>query len=214
MKYLSQVILTLTFTTACLSSFSQDITDTRRKTESFKKLHPPEVRADVASFTFAGISESAQAPELKKISPDIITADSMVIRGDGLYARVLLEPFDPKAHKIIYDDEAEKIPIKIDRRTYYGDYGSMPRTTVGSIIFVDGGDTIPIPPAAYSDLMNMHFGYMSSGVARTRNGLFISKDGKRKYLYLFSRGSRSGYEVTFIFQDKQYLRRVIDYDLL
>lgn len=197
-----------------IQAFSQDITDTRKKTESFKRLQPANIRSEVASFTFGGITESAQAPALQKISPTILSRDSLVIAGDGIYAKVSLASFNPKGHKIQYDDEAEKIPIRIDRKTYYGDYGKMPVTSVQSIILTINGDTVHIPQEAYSDLMNMKFSYLNSGAERTNDGIFISKDHKRIYLYLFSKGNTSSYEVTFIIQDKSYLKRVLDYDLL
>lgn len=192
--------------------FGQEITDTRRKTESFKRLQPADIRSDVASFTYGGITESAQAPELEKISPTIIKNDSMVIEGNGIYAKVLLAPFDPKVHKLTFDDD-EKTPIKIDRKTYYGDYGKMPRTEVSFISMVIGGDTVEVPSYAYSDLKNMHFSYIDKGIERTGDAVFKSKDGKKVYLYLFSKDNTGSYEVTFIFLDKKYFRRVLDYGL-
>lgn len=195
------------------TTYAQEITDTRRKTESFKRLSPPDIRAEVAHFAFAGIGESAQAPELIRISPEIVAADSLVIKAEGLYTKIKLRPFDPKEHKIIYDLD-EKTPIKIDRRTYYGDYGKMPLTSVATILLIHGGDTLSLPETAYSDLKNMRFSYLNGGVQRTNSAVYLSKDGKRLYLYLFSKEPRSAYEVTFIFQDKKYLRRVLDYDLL
>lgn len=194
-------------------SLAQEITDTRRKTESFKRLQPADIRADVASFTYGGITESAQAPVLEKISPTIIKKDSIVIEGNGIYAKVSLEPFDPKVHKLMFDDD-EKTPIKIDRKTYYGDYGKMPRTEVSFVLMVIDGDTVDVPSYAYSDLKNMHFSYIDKGVERTGDAVFKSKDGKKVYLYLFSKDNTGSYEVTWIFLDKKYFRRVLDYSFL
>lgn len=208
-KYAAAALLVMS---SC-QSFAQDITDTRRKTESFKRLQPANIRAEVAAFTFGGIRESAQAPALKKINPSIIERDSMVISGDGIYAKIKLAPFDPKAHKIYYDED-DKTPIKIDRRPYYGDYGTMPVTSIASVLMVINGDTVAIPPTAYSDLKNMHFKYFAKGEERTGDGVYVSKDGRNVYLYLFSQNKKGNYEVTYIFTDKHYLRRVLDYDFL
>lgn len=196
-----------------LKSFGQDITDTRRTTEAFKRLPPTEVRAEIASFTFGGITESANAPELRKVAPTLVSRDSMVINGDGFYVKILQEPFDPKAHKITYDND-EKTPIRIDRKPYYGDYGKMPVKSIASILIIIQGDTVEIPPAAYADLKNMRFSYVLNGVERTSNGLFVSKDGKRVYLYLFSKNTTGNYEVTYVIRDKKYERRVLDYGFL
>lgn len=193
--------------------FSQEITDTRRSRESFSRFKVPGLRADLASFTFSGISESALAPKLKRISPSVITKDSLVIEGEGIFAKVLLKPFDPTAHKIIYDFD-DKTPIRIDKKPYYGDYGTMPQFSIASITMTIDGENVEIPPMAYSDLMNMNFTYVNKGTKLTVDGVFISKDGQNIYLYLFSDNRRGNYEVTFIISDKQYVRRVLDYDFL
>ncbi len=202
-------ILAFLFLSKC--GFSQDFTDTRRKTESFVRLQPAEIRADVAFFAFKGISESAQAPKLQKIDPTSIGRDSIVFNSGNIYAKVKLAPFDPKAHKLLYD---EKTLTRIDRKTYYGNYGSVPRTSIASIIVIIDGDTIPIPSVAYEDLHNMNFVYIDKGVERTRDGIYISKDGKKVYLYLFSKDNTGSYEVTYIFYDNKYFRRVLDYGFL
>ncbi len=190
---------------------AQDITDTRRHTESFVRLGPPDVRADVAFFAFKGISESANAPVLKKVGPSIVTQDSITMEGHGIYAKIRLALFDPKSHKLSFD---EKTLTRIDRRTYYGNYGSVPRTYIASILLVINGDTINIPPTAYSDLFNMNFAYMDKGVERTRDGVFVSKDGNKVYLYLFSKDNTGSYEATFIIIGGKYYRRVLDYGFL
>lgn len=191
--------------------FAQEITDTRRTTESFVRLQPRDVRADVAHFAFKGISESANTPELKKVAPTVITADSLVIDGHGILAKVVLAPFDPEAHKLSYD---EKTLTRIDRRTYYGHYGIVPKTAISSILLLVNGDTISIPSIAYSDLYNMNFAYQDKGIARTRDAVFVSKDGNKVYLYLFSKDTSGSYEVTFVFIDGKYYRRVLDYGFL
>ncbi len=146
-------------------------------------MQPPNIREEVASFTFGGIRESAQAPQLKRINPTIITRDSLVIEGEGIYAKVRLEPFDSKSHKIVYDDD-EKTPIKIDRRPYYGDYGTMPRTSIASIIVVIDGDTAAIPPTAYSDLKNMQFKYFDKARS-SQPTLFLCQKTGKMFTFIF-----------------------------
>lgn len=208
MKTLFSVLVLLFFYEG---SYSQDFTDTRKRNESFVRLQPPVVRSEVAHFSFKGISESAQAPKLREITPLIVKKDSLVFKEDNIYAKVNLVPFDPKAHKLNYD---EKTLIRIDRRTYYGNYGNIPATSIGSVLMIIDGDTVNIPPIAYQDLHNMNFTYLDKGILRTRDAIYFSKDGRRLYLYLFSKDNTGSYEVTFIFQDKQYARRVLDYGFL
>jgi hypothetical protein len=33
------------------------------------------------------------------------------------------------------------------------------------------------------------------------------------YIYLFSQGEKNAFEVTWVIQDRQYLRRVLDFEL-
>jgi len=60
----------------------------------------------------------------------------------------------------------------------------------------------------------MRFTYSDQETERTRDAVYKSKDGRKIYLYLFSKDDTGSYEVTWIIQDKKYLRRVLDYGLL
>ncbi|MCO6498717.1 MAG: hypothetical protein J5I50_13775 [Chitinophagaceae bacterium] len=208
--WIGVVVLCLVY----VEAIAQEITDTRRKTESFNKLQPKDVRADVASFSFGGIVESAFANTLDKISPVLISKDSIVIEGDGVYAKVVLGPFDATKHKLLFEDESNTNLIKIDKRTYYGNYGRVPKIEIASVLLVVDGDTLDIPAAAYHDLYNLNFSYMNKGYELSADAVYRSKDRKRIYLYLFNKSRQGNYEVTWIFVDKKYLRRVLDYDFL
>lgn len=190
---------------------AQDFTDTRRKTESFAKLQPAEVRADVAFFSFGGIDESAQAHQLTQYAATLVSTDSLVIQQGGVYAKVKLAPFEAAKHKLTYD---ESTLIRIDKKPYFGNYGRVPKKEIASILLIVGGDTLTVPPTAYQDLYNLNFQYTDKGVERTGDAVYISKDKKRIYLYLFNQDRTGNYEVTWIFVNNQYYRRVLDYDFL
>jgi len=188
-----------------------DMPDSRRKTESFTRFHYPDMRADLATFTLAGISESVGALPLKKITYSSLKENSIAFDEDGIKAKVETAPFDPKKHKLIFDD---KYLVRIDRRPYYGGYPNVPTTYISDVSMIIDNDTVLIPPIAYSDLFNLNFTYSDKGVERTTDAIYISKDRHNVYLYLFSRDNTGSYEVTWIIQDKKYLRRVLDYDLM
>ncbi len=188
-----------------------DFQDTRKKNESFARLQPKNIRADVATFALAGISESVGALPLQKISYKSFSSDSMTFEGDGIRATIKISPFDPAKHKLSYD---EKYLVRIDRKTYYGSYGKIPKTYISNVTMTIGNDTVFIPPTAYSDLHNLNLTYNDKGVKRTTDAIYKSKDGQRVYLYLFSKDNTGSYEVTWIIQDGKYLRRVLDYGLL
>lgn len=188
-----------------------DYQDTRKKNESFARLQPRDVRSDVAAFTLSGISESVGALPLAKINYTNFGTDFMAFEGDGINVSVNTSPFDSSKHKLQFD---EKYLIKIDKRPYYGNYGNMPQTTISNITMTVNGDTVVIPENAYNDLHNLNFDYTNKGVKRTTNAVYKSKDGHRVYIYLFSKDNSGSYEVTWIIQDKKYLRRVLDYGFM
>jgi len=185
--------------------------DTRKKNESFAKLPKAEIRADLATFTLSGIDEAVGKEELKKIPFTNFGSDYMNFEGDNIKASIKLSSFDAGKHKLDYD---EKYLIKIDRKTYYGSYGNIPKTFVSKIMVTVGSDTVAIPVAAYADLYNLNLTYTDKGTLRSRNGIYKSKDGRRIYMYLFCKDATGSYEVTWVLQDKQYLRRVLDYGFM
>ena len=83
-----------------------------------------------------------------------------------------------------------------------------------SISMIINRDTVAIPAIAYTDLCNLEFTYTDKGVERTTDAVYKSKDGHRVYLYLFCKDNTGSYEVTWIIQDKKYMRRVLDYGFM
>ena len=190
---------------------NDDFADARRKTESFERFHVKDLRADLAGFTLAGISESVGVLPLKKITYTKVSNDSIVFEGDGIKAKVKIGTFDPSKHKLTYD---EKYLVRIDRKAYYGNYGVVPKTQISNVMMIINNDTAFVPPPAYSDLCNLNFTYLDKGVERTTDAVYKSKDGHTIYLYLFSKDKTGSYEVTWIFQNGKYVRRVLDYGIM
>jgi hypothetical protein len=200
----------LFFTLLGSYAFSQDdMPDTRKKNEGFTKIADKEMRADIATFNFAGIDEAVGKEPIRKISFTSRGTDYMVFEGGGIKATVKTAPFEQAKHKLDFD---EKYLVKIDRKTYYGSYPKIPKSYIKEVTVTVGKDTVVIPPTAFGDLYNPDLTYTDkSGVGRSANGLYVSKDGHKMYLYLFCKDS--GYEVTFIIKDKIFVKRVLDYDL-
>ena len=188
-----------------------DYTDTRREKESFKKLQPKSLRLEVATFALSGISESVGTIPMPKVPYSDFGNDFMNFEGDGIKASVKIAPFSEEGHRMDYED---KHLIKIDKKTYYGNYGSVPKTYISDVSLIVDGDTVIVPPIAYFDLYNLHLVYADKGSQKTTNAVYRSKDGKRIYFYLFSRDSSGSYEVTWIFDDKKYVKRVLDYGFM
>jgi len=193
-----------------------EMPDYRTKKESFTKMSDKTLRADLGVFTIGGIEESLNKLPLKKFSPHSYTKNFMSFKGENnkgekIEVSVTTGPFAENGRKIM---RVEDDVVKIAGKPYYGDYGNLPRTEIKSVQVLIGKDTVVIPPLAYGDLYNLNFTYKDkSGTERTANGVFLSKDKEesRMYIYLLSRDATGSYEVTWIIENKQYLRRVMDY---
>ena len=211
MKYLIYISLLFSYNTL-FAQQSLDFQDTRNKKESFAKLQDKGVRFDLAGFTLSGIDESIGKSEMKKLPYTKYGNNYMTFEGDGMKATVTTDVYIVGKHRLDFD---EKNLIKIDRKTYYGGYGSVPVTYIKNITMVLGGDSVVIPPSAYVDLYNLNFAFRDKQqVDRSANGIYRSRDGQRIYLYLFCKDQTGSYEVTFVIQNKKYAYRVLDYGFM
>ena len=214
-----KIFFIVTFLLCSLLSIGQDIQkpkknyeyqDTRRKTETFAKI-PQELKAELSTFTFSGIDVGIKKEPLKKISFTAIGPDFMTFEAPDIKATITTAPFVAGKRRLDYD---EGYLIRIDKKTYYGGYSTVPKTSIKSITILIGKDTVTIPPAAYADLHNLNFDYSDKGTQRTTNGIYRSANPFRYYLYLFCKDKTGSYEVTWIIQNKKYLRRVLDYGFM
>lgn len=204
-------LLFLASTNVFAQAAELDYTDTRRTRESFLKLQPKSLRSEVATFALKGITESVGTTPLTKISYSDFDKNFMNFEGDGIKASVKIAPFKVEGHKLDYDD---KYLIRIDKKPYYGNYGTVPKTYISEVTLIVDGDTLAIPAIAYSDLYNLQLTYSDKGTKKTTNAIYKSADGQRIFFYLFSQDNSGSYEVTWIFDNKQYVKRVLDYGIL
>jgi hypothetical protein len=199
------------FFCAGIASVAQDAdwNDYRRKNESFSHIYDKTIRADLASFTIGGIEESLGQSPLKKLpvvqfGKDFITFDSNHVR-----VTIRSAAFNPIKHKMGY--EAKHL-VKIDNKPFYGDYGRIPPTLISAVTVTYDKDTVVFPPNAFSDLYNPGFTYTdASGNISSQDAVYLSADKRNLYIYMLNRDDSGSYEVTWIIQDKKYLRRILDY---
>jgi hypothetical protein len=214
MKTLNQKIRVLPVLLMLIScaSMAQDAPDYRSKKENFLKVREKDVRGDLATFTFAGIEERIGNTPLTVLRPSNYSNKHLLFEGNGVRVVITTGVFKSEDHKLDFYEEDHL--MKIDKKPYYGSYGEVPSTTIESVSVVLNGDSIEIPRAAYADLYDPAFTYMHKGDSKSLNGIFFSKDGRKIYIYLLNRQRTGSYEVTWVIQDKKYLRRVIDFDLV
>jgi hypothetical protein len=208
-----RVLLTILCLLPAFCSVAQDFDypDYRNKRDNFKKVMQKDVRADLASFALAGIDESISKIDLRKIPLTRYGRNDIVFESGDTSVTIILGNFDKSKHKLQY---IEKNLVKIDGKGFYGAYGREPKTSIEKITVVMGKDTIAIPPAAYADIHDLEMGYAdANGVLRSTDAVYFSADKRKMYIYLFSQGEKNAFEVTWVIQDRQYLRRVLDFQL-
>ena len=203
----------LLFYASPLHAQDPDIPDYRSKKDNFAKMQEKDIRNDLSSFVIAGIDESMGKPTLRSIPMKDYGTNFMTFEGENIRVTVKTGLFVPAKHKLsLYE---EKHLVRIDSKPFYGSFGTVPKTTIESITVLIGKDTVSIPPTAFFDLYNPSFSYRdASGTELSLNAVYLSPDYRKIYIYMLNRERTGTYEVTWVIQDKKYLRRVVDFGLL
>jgi len=207
-------VLLIAFGLLSASTFAQnsDYPDYRSKKEIFSRITEKDIRNDIASFSMGGIDESVGKLPLKSLPITGFGRDFISFSGNNMEVKVTSAPFDKTKHKLGFYEESYL--VKIDNKPYFGDYGKVPKTTVDNVTVVIDKDTVAIPPTAYNDLHNPIFSFNDKGVQKSQDKVFLSNDGRRVYVYLLKQEAGGSYEVSWVIQDKKYLRRVVDFGFL
>lgn len=208
-------VLTLLILVSGLCTMAQDIEfrDFRNRKDNFVKISSTQkaIRTDMSSFLMAGIEESISKLPLKTVPVKGYGDNYMTFADDKIQVTIKTADFDQSKHKMMFE---EKHLVKIDNKPYYGGtLGEVPRTYIQSITVLMGKDTVAIPPTAYFDLYEPSFFYSDKSASRTRNAVYISNDGSTYYIYMFNTNGK-GTEYTWVIQDKKYLRRVVDFEVM
>jgi hypothetical protein len=207
-----RIILSLLFCSILNFSFAQEdnIPDYRSKKDNFTKMMEKDVRADLSQFTFGGIGESLTKHKLEEIPVAGVRDNQIVFSKDTVTVQITTGNFDATKHKVTWFDE--KYAVKLDNHGFWGTENKVPKRTIESVIAVIGGDTVAVPAAAFVDLYEPHFYYTDAkGSTKTYCNVFMSADKRKYYVYMVNGDGAGRYEVTWVIQDKHYLRRVVDW---
>ncbi|MEJ7827265.1 MAG: hypothetical protein WKF91_03690 [Segetibacter sp.] len=190
---------------------SDDFPDYRSKKDIFTRITEKDIRSDIASYSMGGMDESIGKLPLKTIPITASGSNFISFAGNNIQVTITATAFDPKKHKLGY---YEKYLTKIDNKAYFGDYGKVPKTVIESVRIIVDKDTIAVPQAAYIDLFNPVFTFNEKGVEKSQNKVYLSGDGRKIYVYMLKPERGGSYEVTWVIQDKKYLKRVVDFGFL
>lgn len=194
----------------CLAQ-GDDFPDLRSKKDIFTRIQEKDIRADIASYSMGGMDESIGKVPLKTLPITAYGANFITFEGNNIKVTITTGLFDAKKHKLGYYD---KYLTKIDNKAYYGDYGKVPKTTIANIAAVVDRDSVAIPSIAYSDLYNPILSFSEGGVQKSQCKVYLSADGHKIYIYMLKPETGGSYEVTWVIQDKKYLKRVVDFGFL
>ncbi|RYG05859.1 MAG: hypothetical protein EOO02_02445 [Chitinophagaceae bacterium] len=194
-------------------SFAQDeLPDYRNKKDNFSKVREKDIRADLASFAIAGVEERIGKKPLKDIPARSFTGNNLVFQEGDTKIIVTATEFEPSKHRL---DSVEKYLVKIDKKPYFGNYGSVPKYAISSVTLIFGKDSVAVPQTALFDLYSPTFAHRNDqGSTKTFNAVYLSEDKRTIYVYMMNKENQGNYEVTWVFRDKQYLRRVVDSNIL
>lgn len=194
------------------SCFAQDedIPTYHNKWESFSKMREQDLRADLATFTLGGLDESMGKQQLTFVPVSNYDNNYVEFNHDDIHVKITAGPFEQGKHKFQYYDQ---YVVRIDNKPFYGVDGQMPRKKIASIAVAIGNDSVQIPSAAFADLYEPRFCGPDAGTGKIscNTRVYISNDKRKIYIYMLNSSGKGGYEVTWIIEDKKYLRRVIDY---
>ena len=189
-----------------------DLPDYRNKKDNFSKVKEKDIRNDLASFAIAGIEERIGKKPLKDIPARSYSGSNLLFEEGNIKVNITAGIFDPSKHRL---DSVEKYLVNIDKKPYFANYRSLPRYTISSVTHFIGKDTVAVPQAALVDLYSPTFAYRDGGgIPKTFNAVYLSEDKRTIYVYMLNKEDRGSYEVTWVFRDKQYLRRVVDSNIL
>ena len=190
---------------------NNDFPDYRSKKDVFTRIIEKDIRSDIASYSMGGMDESIGKLPLKTIPITASGSNFISFSGNNIQVTITAASFDPKKHKLGYYD---KYLTKIDNKAYYGDYGKVPKTVIESVRIIVDKDTVAVPPTAFNDLYNPIFTFNERGVEKSQNKVYLSADGRKIYVYMLKPETGGSYEVTWVIQDKKYLKRVVDFGFL
>ena len=205
------IILILILFSFTIARAQDDAPDLRSKKDNFKKVMEKDVRSDAATFTMSGIDESVGKPTLLSIPVKSYSRNDIHFEGGGISVAIAAGNFDASKHKLMYSD---KYLIKIDNKAYYGRYTEVPKHNIASVQVTIDNDSITIPQTAYFDLYNPAFTYADGSQVKTFAGVYQSAYKRKVYIYMLNRDELGSYEVTWVIQDKKYLRRIVDFGFL
>lgn len=207
-----RIVLSILFCCMVYNVLAQDdIPDYRTKRDNFLKMQEKDIRADLSQFTFGGISESLTKHRLDAVPLESVSNDTIVFSNDTAIIQITTGSFDATRHKVTWYDD--KYAVKLDNKPFWGTEHKVPKRTITSVVAIIESDTVIVPQTAFFDLYEPKLFYTDAkGKQKTFCNVYRSPDKRKYYIYMVNGEGTGRYEVTWVIQDKKYLRRVVDWN--
>lgn len=135
------------------------------------------------------------------VKPIGLTDASVRFKYDSVCVQLIKSKFLSKQNKLSFNkNNGYKFLYRINGKSFFGTDGEIPKYQYDKILITIGKDTLKIPISDYNDLYqpNLHSTYFTYDV---KNQIF--------YLCASNGDGAGGYEVVWVFEKGDYIRRYI-----
>lgn len=139
----------------------------------------------------------------------------MIFQNGEVTVEMEIEPFKKSSHVVSYSnypDSKTKYVYAIDHAPYWGHDGGVPTNQFKKLACRFGATTINLPQKALRGLYGHKYTGFGNDIKATEKycSVYRTQDKKRYYLFMWFSDGAGAYEVTWIFENGKYLRRVVD----
>jgi len=209
------LVISLTSMVFCQTIAVQPTTlnpENNSEADGFLDLENQLYKTEIASFNLISkIIEFKGKTDVKSIPISSFTKDMITFLYDNLKVEIKISAFEPNSHEYKYIDPEAPFLVKVDGKAFYGTDGTLPTTQISSLKIEINKQNIPVPAIEFSDLFEPKICQSTSAESDCFCKVFQSKDAKRMYVYMRNGEGAAAYEVTWVFENNKYIRRVVDF---
>ncbi|MGX5817514.1 hypothetical protein ACWKWU_04915 [Chitinophaga lutea] len=181
----------------CFAALPAGAQDDHR--DSFSRIKDHTIKRELASFVATAELEGDVKPLKVRNGPSVNCKKGALLQLDSFQVQIGHRKFDPTKHQITRKDNLVQT---IDGEHVWGRDGDLPMFHVSGLVVKNGDQAVRIPASALEALYEPNF---------CSAAIYSSGDGKRMYVYMMNGDGAGGYEVAWIFVNRKYFGRMVDY---
>lgn len=189
------------------------------RSDSFEKFCEGKIKEEVSFITISGgkyeTRDSLISKHLVLFETHNYTDTSLELRHNNTKIKIFRRAFDTSGvHMTVMNGGGYKNYLAyIRNKPFWGTDGGFPKTCLQKVSVNFGDCKVAVPDSAITDLFEPNLCYYSGSMKNPYclTSAYYSQDKSRLYIYMLNGDGAGGYEVTFVFENKRYIRRVVDY---